>query len=131
MRQIALLALLLSALSACLTQRPLKVFENPDRIWTLTHLNGVAFAAPATLTFPKPDEIAGQAPCNRYFGAMPATYPAFAASPIGGTRRACPDLRAETAYLRALEAATTATATDDTLILTNTDGLEMIFKSTG
>jgi heat shock protein HslJ len=130
MKRIVLLALILSLLSACLAQKPLQIFEDPDRIWKLQQLNGTPFSAPATLSFQKPDQIAGKAPCNRYFGTMTATYPAFKVGPINSTRVACANLRFETAYLRALEAATTARAIDNTLILTNADGLEMVFKST-
>lgn len=122
--------LALMSLGGCLTADPADVYTNPDRVWALTALNGSTFSATATLTFPKTGGIAGKAPCNCFFGEVTGVYPQFEVGPLGSTRMACPDLRAEAAYFRALEAATTATATDNTLILTNTSGLEMIFKST-
>lgn len=122
------LALLLS-LSACREDETVRAYGGADRIWELKELNGAPFPATATLTFPKEDEIAGNGPCNHYFGAMQAPYPWFEAGPIGSTRRACPDLAAETTFLNALEAATLSEVAGDILILSNTDGLEMVFKS--
>jgi heat shock protein HslJ len=126
---VRLLCAALLALSACSTDA-LDVYNEPETIWTLAQMGGAAFPAGATLTFPEPTEIAGQGPCNRYFGAMNAAYPQFAAGPIGSTRMACPDMAAETAFLAGLETATTAEASENTLTLSNSDGLLMVFKST-
>lgn len=130
MRQTVLAALILIALSACRADESVRVYGGPDRIWLLRELNGSLFPARATLTFPKKGQIAGNGPCNRYFGAMKAPYPAFDAGPIGSTRMGCPDSEAETAFLMALEAATIAKVTKDTLVLSTAQGLEMVFKAT-
>jgi heat shock protein HslJ len=127
MRTLALLAILVSGLSGCGTDAP---YDDPDRVWTLKELANSPFPATATLTFPKAGEVAGAGPCNRYFGAMTATYPAFTAGPIGSTRIACPELAAEAAFLDALQSATTSQVTEDTLLLTNPAGLRMVFKAT-
>lgn len=123
-------ALLLASLTACRGDETVRAYGGADQIWTLKELNGASFPANATLTFPKEGEIAGQGPCNRYFGAMTAPYPWFDAGPIGSTRMACPNLESETTFLTALEAATLSEVAGNTLILSNTDGLEMVFKGT-
>ncbi len=122
--------LLVTSLAACRSDETVRAYGGADQIWALKELNGKSFPANATLTFPKAGEIAGQGPCNRYFGAMTAPYPWFDAGPIGSTRIACQDSNAETAFLNALETATLSEVAGNTLILSNTDGLEMVFKAT-
>ena len=129
MRVFALITAALLALMGCRATTPDSVFAGSNQVWTLKTLNGAPFPATATLSIPKEGEVMGQAPCNRYFGALSGTYPAFDAGPIGSTKMACPDLRAEIAYFGALDAATTATLMDKTLILSNSDGLEMVFTA--
>lgn len=130
MKAVVTSILLLLSLTACRGDDPSRVYGDPDRVWTLKTLNGAPFPVAATLTFPKVGEINGQGPCNRYFGAMAASYPQFNAGPIGSTRMACPNLAAETAFLAALEAATLSDIDDDTLTLSNPEGLKMVFKAT-
>jgi heat shock protein HslJ len=124
------LAILLVALTACRKDETVRAYGGGDRTWTLKILNDAPFPATATLTFPKTGEIAGQGPCNRYFGAMTVPYPWFEAGPIGSTRMACPDLEVETVFLEALQAATLSEVLGDVMILSNTDGLEMVFNAT-
>lgn len=101
------------------------------RTWKLVELDGAAFPARATLTFPEEGRIAGEGPCNRYSGAQTVPYPWFRAEKIAATRRACPDLAAETAYFSALEAMTLAEVAGDVLILRTGDGREMVFQADG
>lgn len=129
MKPIIAAVLMALTLTACRGDDTTRAF-GPDRVWTLKQLNGTPFPARATLTFPKAGEIAGQGPCNRYFGAMSAPYPQFSAGPIGSTRMACPEMAAETAFLAALQAAISADAADDTLTLSGPDGLTMVFTAT-
>lgn len=129
MRLLVACALLVVSLAACRSDETVRAYGGADQVWTLKELNGAHFPTTATLTFPKAGEISGQGPCNRYFGAMTSPYPWFNAGPIGSTRMACPDLAVETAFLTALEAATISEVAGDTLILSNTDGLEMVFKA--
>ncbi|MCX7566776.1 META domain-containing protein [Sulfitobacter sp. F26169L] len=120
---------LLTALSACKGDETVRAYGGADHVWTLKELGGATFPAKATLTFPKAGEIAGEGPCNRYFGALKTPYPWFDAGPIGSTRVACPEMTAETAFLAALESATLSEVAGDTLVLSNTEGLVMVFKS--
>ena len=120
-------ATLLLLATACSGDETVRAYGAADRVWTLASLDGQPFAATATLTFPEPGQIAGQAPCNRYSGAMKAPYPWFDAGPLAATRMACPDLQAETAFFAALDAMTQAEVLDDTLVLSTDDGREMVF----
>ena len=100
-----------------------------DTPWRLVEIDGQAFPAQATLRFGTDGEISGSAPCNRYFGRQTAPYPWFAAEELGTTRRACPALAHETAYLSALAAMTLSEVAGDTLILSNDAGREMVFRA--
>lgn len=97
--------------------------------WALRSIDGTAFSARATLTFPEEGTLAGEAPCNRYSGQQTVPYPWFSADRITSTRIACPDLDAETRYLRALSEMTLAEIAGDTLILSNDAGREMVFRA--
>lgn len=130
MKTLLTMALLVTSLAACRSDETVRAYGGADRVWTLKLLNGAPFPARATLTFPKAGEIAGEGPCNRYFGAMKVPYPWFDAGPVGSTRMACPEMAAETAFLAALEEATLSEVAGDTLILSNVEGLEMVFKAT-
>lgn len=129
MKTLLILAILLTALTACRKDETIRAYGGGDRTWALKILNDAPFPAKATLTFPKEGEIAGQGPCNRYFGAMTVPYPWFDAGPIGSTLMACPDLEVETIFLQALEAVTLSELLGDVMILSNTEGLEMVFNA--
>lgn len=104
-------------------------YADGDRVWTLTELNGAPFTARATLSFPEPDQIAGQAPCNRYFGPMTAPYPAFETGAVASTKMACPDLEAEDSFFATLAQMTHAAVMETTLILRNDQGAQMVFTA--
>ncbi|WP_297773196.1 META domain-containing protein [uncultured Roseovarius sp.] len=97
--------------------------------WTLQSIDGTPFTARATLSFPKEGTLVGEAPCNRYSGAQTLPYPWFRAEALVATKRACPDLEAETRYLRALAEMTLVEVAGDTLLLTNDAGREMVFRA--
>ncbi len=122
-------ALVLGTLTACQDDETARAYGAADRIWTLSEINGAPFPATATLTFPETGKIAGDAPCNGYFAAMTAPYPWFEAKQIASTKMACPDLQAESEFFAALAAASISEVSGDTLILSNPDGLSMIFKA--
>jgi heat shock protein HslJ len=60
---------------------------------------------------------------------MTVPYPWFDAGPIASTRLACPALDAEVAFFAALGQATLIEVGGDTLILSNPDGLKMVFTA--
>lgn len=128
MRSLLILAAL-SGLSQCQSDETIRAYGGGDKTWRLVELNNAPFKGRATLTFPEAGKIAGEAPCNRYSATMTVPYPWFEAGPIAATRRACPDLAAEAAFLKALEAATISDVLGDTLILSDDTGPTLVFKA--
>lgn len=114
---------------ACNTDETISGQTSAQDIWTLTHLNGEAVKVAITLTFPEKGQIAGRAPCNRYFATQNAPLPWFEVGPIGATKMACPDLATENKYFQTLSKMTLIERTGNTLLLSN-DGSETLeFKS--
>lgn len=126
MRLICLLAL--SLLGYC-KDETVSGYAGTDTTWTLVSVNETPFTARATLTFPEQGRIAGEAPCNRYFAEQTVPYPWFETGPIGSTKRACPDLNAEAAFFEALGQMTLAEVAGTTLILSNEQGAQMVFRA--
>lgn len=122
--------LLLFGLSFCESDETVTGYGAAGSVWKLTSLNGAEFTAEATLEFGEEGKFFGKAPCNVYNGTQTADYPWFETGPIAATQMACPELEAETAYLRALDAMTIAEVVGDTMILSNEDGGEMVFEAT-
>lgn len=118
-------------LIASAADETLRAYGGKNHVWTLAELNGAPFQATATLTFPQAGVIAGNGPCNLYHGTLTVPYPWFETGPIASTRRACPDLKAEAAFFQALEAASLSEITGDTLILSDDNGVLLVFKSDG
>lgn len=129
MTKFASLALLMAVLSACQGDETVRDYGGIGKIWTLQELSGKKFTASAMLAFTQAGKIAGDAPCNSYSATMSAPYPWFEAGPIAATKRACPNLREETAFFHALSKVTLSEVLADTLVLSNPDGLEMVFKA--
>ena len=125
------LALPLVLLLAQCSDETVRAYGGADRVWQLTELHDARFTAVATLSFPDPGRIQGQAPCNSYGGKMTAPYPWFEIGPIVATRRACPALAEEQRFFQALKTATQSEVSGDTLILRDDAGREMVFKATG
>jgi heat shock protein HslJ len=125
----AVWTLIFTLSAACAHDETVASYKSPDKIWVLSEIDGAAFTAQATLTFPDPGRIAGEAPCNRYFADMTAPYPRFVSGPIASTRRICPDDAAERAYFEALSAMTLSEVQGDTLILSNKNGRSMTFTT--
>lgn len=97
--------------------------------FVLTSINGTPFEASATLNVGDAGRISGTAPCNSYNAAQTAPYPWFALGPIAATRRACPDLAAESAYFETLSQMTNVEVVGSVLILRNDTGAEMVFDA--
>lgn len=102
-------------------------YSDTSVTWRLTELDGTPFTAPATVAFPEEGEVTGKGPCNAFTAAQTLPYPWIAIEGIAATRRACPDLDAETAYFAALEAMTLVEVGGDVLILSTTEGRQMAF----
>ena len=120
---------LLISLLHCGGDETLSGYGASGTVWTLTELNNEPVTALTTITFPEEGKITGEAPCNAFFGTQSEPYPWFKADNIASTRRACPDLDAETRFLQALSLMTLAELSPTTLILSNEVGGEMVFKA--
>ena len=105
-------------------------YSGPDVTWRLVSLDGASYTASATLRFTEDSRIAGDAPCNAYSGPQEGSYPAFAPGPVVATRRACPELEAESAFFTALGEMTEAQIAGDSLTLSGENGSEMRFERT-
>jgi heat shock protein HslJ len=117
------------ALTACQADETVRAYGGADKTWRLVSIDDTAFAASATLTFPEPGRIAGQAPCNAYSAEMSVPYPWFETGPIAATRATCPDQQAETLFFQTLGEMTLSEVLGDTLILSTPEGRLMLFKA--
>lgn len=123
-----LLLVPLFALAACDQDETLVAYGGAGT-WRLSALDGADYSAEATMTLGKGGAVTGTAPCNGWSATQSAPYPWFELSQILSTRRACPDLQAETAFFTALSQMTLSEVAGDTLLLTNDAGREMTFTA--
>ena len=119
---------LIAALAGCVGGKGISGCDD-NTIFRLIALDSAPFTARATIQFAEDGRVTGQAPCNSYFAAQTAPYPAFNVENIGATRMACPDLAAETQFFTALQSMSRSEVLGDTLILRNDAGREMVFKA--
>lgn len=104
-------------------------YADPQAIYVLKSVDGAAFEATADIAFPEEGTVIGNGPCNSFRASQSAPYPWFDLGPIAATRRACPDLAQEQTYFEALETVTLVEVSGTALLLTNTDGAELVFHS--
>lgn len=130
-RPILTVLALLVTLAGCDRDETLRGHGAADKEWQLVELRGAPFAATATLTFPEKGSVAGAGPCNSFSTTNTVPYPWIDVGPIAATRRACPELSAESAYFTLLGAATLSEVLGDTLILSDDSGVLLVFKSDG
>jgi heat shock protein HslJ len=117
----------LTFLNSCVGDESIAGYVDPSAEFILVEIDGEAINLRTTIAFPAVGEVVGQAPCNRYSATQTAPYPWFSVDGIGTTRMACPDMAAEAAFLAALQDMTLSEASGDTLILSNSDGRQMVF----
>ena len=124
-----MLLALMPLLAGCAGDETLRAYGAADRDWQLQSLDGAPFAARVVLRFPEKGVLMGEAPCNRFSGQQEAPYPWFEARGVVTTKRACPDLVLESAFLSALQAMTLAEVSGDVLVLSTPEGREMVFAA--
>jgi heat shock protein HslJ len=96
--------------------------------WHLSAIDGVPFAAKATLRFEADGAMRGQAPCNRWSATNEARLPALKLGGIRATRMACARMADEQAFFTALVSMTEARQDGPrSLILAGPDGRIMEF----
>lgn len=115
-------------LTTCGPDETISGFADPQASYRLVSLDGDTIVASATIRFPEPGQVTGTGPCNSFNAAQRVPYPWFELGPIASTRRACPDLEAETAYFAALAEMRFAEVVGDTLLLSNEADREMVFQ---
>ncbi|MFT4742823.1 MAG: heat shock protein HslJ [Yoonia sp.] len=124
-----LIALAFIMTTACQADESITAFAGNVTAFTLRSIDGVTFAARATIDVSEAGKITGYGPCNRYFANQTAPYPWFSTGPIESTRMACPDLTAEAQFFDALRAMTLVEVLGGTLILSDDNGREMLFQA--
>ncbi|MHA6265257.1 META domain-containing protein [uncultured Aliiroseovarius sp.] len=129
MQRTALTAVAIAALTvtAC-KDETISGFADRKDNWVLQELDREPFDAVATISFPEPGRIFGQAPCNRYSSEQKAPYPWFEIGPVAATRMACDALPLEQAFFDALGQMRQIEVLDDTLIMSNDAGRQMVFR---
>lgn len=123
------MAVFVNTLSACQADETLRRYGADAKLWILVGINGTAVSTRTTLTFPQAGTIVGDGPCNSYSAPMTAPYPWFEIGLLVSTKRACRDISAEDTFFQALGAVSLSEVLGDTLVLSNPDGLEMVFKT--
>jgi len=118
----------LAVLNAC--EKPdetVTAYAEHDGTFQLSTLNGVPFTADATIDLRVSGTVSGHGPCNAYRASQTAPYPWITLGPITATRRACPDLDAETLFFDSLATMTIVESAREILILSNEDGARLVF----
>lgn len=122
MRRLALLLLL----AAC-TDETVSGYAAPGP-WRLVALDGTSVPAGTTLTFPTAGRVTGTLPCNAFSAQQTAPYPWFVLSHFKVGGQPCEAAALETRIVRSLASVTLAEAKGPVLLLTDEDGLEMVFR---
>lgn len=97
--------------------------------YALVEMNGDPFTARAVIELDASGAVHGEGPCNTFGFTQSVAFPAFRPGAIRATRRACPELAAENAFLQALQHMTTAAFDGQTLTLTDEEGHSLAFRS--
>jgi len=119
--------ILLSILTACFKDETVSSLTENTDVWVLKTMNEVSITPIITIRFPEEGRIAGQAPCNRYFGIQAVPLPWFEVKGLGSTKMACLELAMEGRYFDLLQKMTTAEITGDTLILKSDNGQTLVY----
>ena len=114
----------LLVLTACVAVPPA---PSAPGLYRLVSIDGTAFAARATISFPAPGQFAGSAPCNSYSGEFTGPPPALSAATLTSTEIACDDLPDEAVFFAALSAMTLADVSVTMVKLSNATGRSMVF----
>ncbi len=116
-------------LAGCLKDETVSGYADPGASYQLVEMDGAAFNARATISFPEQGSIAGKGPCNSYGASQSAPYPWVDIGAIRATRAACSDLTLEIEFFAALSGMSQIETFGDTVILRDDAGREMIFRT--
>ncbi|MEL6168329.1 MAG: META domain-containing protein [Pseudomonadota bacterium] len=99
--------------------------------YVLSEIDGTPFDARASVSFPGEGRIVVRGPCNMFEARIGVPYPWFSLDPVRTTRRACPELAQEAAFLAALSDMTLAEVGPGLLLLSDDGTGHMIFVQSG
>ena len=119
--------IILSILTACFKDETVSGQTEGADIWLLKTLNGTNVTTRITISFPEQGHIAGQAPCNQYFGLQTVPLPWFKVTELTASKMACPAFELEAQYFNLLQDMTTAEIIKDMLILRSDTGKSLMF----
>ena len=119
--------IILSILTACFKDETVSGQTEGTDIWLLKTLNETNVTTRITISFPEQGHIAGQAPCNQYFGLQTVPLPWFKVTELTASKMACPAFELEAQYFGLLQDMTTAEITGNMLILRSDEGKSLIF----
>ncbi len=102
MKKLVLIAALLAGCVETATAGdPSSAFNTGD--WLLATVDGKPVDWQATLNLGDKGKFSGQAPCNRYFGALDHSGDKLTLGPIGATRMMCLQVKGEAEYFALLQ----------------------------
>lgn len=122
------LLLLAIGITACQADETISGYTDPNTVWELYDMNGIAPKSKITIAFPEQGKVAGRGPCNRYFGSQTRPLPWFTVQQIGSTKMACENLGEEREYFKVLKQATLAEVSETVLILSDDTGPVLTYK---
>ena len=128
LRALLLIVLPLS-ITGCDRDETLRSYGAGGKVWRLTELNGAPFTAETKLSFLAQNRVSGTGPCNSFTATMSVPYPWFDIETLASTKRICTALAEETQFFNALSDATLSEVAGTVMILSNTDGLSMVFTA--
>ena len=121
------LILLLFLVTVGCSDETVSGYADRGAVYRLIELDGAAYPARATIAFPEEGRAMGDGPCNSWSASQAAPYPWIELGPIAATRRACPELPAETEFFAALGQASLVEVTGSILILSGE--VRMVFEA--
>jgi len=119
--------IILSILTACFKDETVSGQTDSTDKWVLKIMNEASVIPFVTISFPEEGRIAGQAPCNQYFGSQTVPLPWFKVTELTSSKMACPALDLELQYFNLLQEMTTAEITKGILILRTDTGKLLVF----
>ena len=117
------------AVLGCTPDETLTAYAQGKTTFTLKSINGAMITEHSTIDISVAGRVSGKAACNTYHAAQTAPYPWFAIGPIAANKMACPALEIEALFLETIANMSLAEISGDTLILSDSNGQEMIFQA--
>ncbi len=129
-KNISMKTLALASLAACAPlDETLTAYAQGETVFRLSAINEMPVKNHTTMDIGTAGQISGTGPCNRYSATQTVPYPWFNLGPIAATKIACENLAEEQLFFAMLSDMSLVEILGGTLILSNTDGDQMVFQS--